>query len=308
MCCLITHSIMKKSIDELSDEEFVQQLIAKLENLKAEADFVYSPPPLPGKEERYYESYISWAENFIDDYDGIMACEAPQRSPETVEEQKHDIQYHLHKLIDEVMNVNDYDSVLAIRTLLEHFNRMDEHIIEEELSRVDEHLNSLDEYRKFKQAKLLDTKKVTDVQFAHAIDVLLLEIDNKGRYIFESKSHWIAVFRVAADMHLIGDNDYQGFDNWIHRIHPKQLRIDFTSKTLKPMTTHCYFLPFDKWEFQPMKNETKRPYDKMVTVVVRLKKLLEQKKSKKLALSFNPKNNLITHKITQWLLSWRLQK
>lgn len=40
---------MKKSIDELSDEEFVQQLIAKLENLKAEADFVYSPPPLPGK-------------------------------------------------------------------------------------------------------------------------------------------------------------------------------------------------------------------------------------------------------------------
>lgn len=269
---------MKKSIDELSDEEFVQQLIAKLGNLKAEADFVYSPPPLPGKEERYYESYISWAENFIDDYDGIMACEAPQRSPETVEEQKHDIQYHLHKLIDEVMNVNDYDSVLAIRTLLEHFNRMDEHIIEEELSRVDEHLNSLDEYRKFKQAKLLDTKKVTDVQFAHAIDVLLLEIDNKGRYIFESKSHWIAVFRVAADMHLIGDNDYQGFDNWIHRIHPKQLRIDFTSKTLKPMTTHCYFLPFDKWEFQPMKNETKRPYDKMVTVVVRLKKLLEQKK------------------------------
>lgn len=102
---------MKKRIDELSDEEFVQQLIAKLENLKAEADFVYSPPPLPGKEERYYESYISWAENFIDDYDGIMACEAPQRSPETVEEQKHDIQYHLHKLIDEVMNVNDYDSV-----------------------------------------------------------------------------------------------------------------------------------------------------------------------------------------------------
>lgn len=56
---------MKKSIDELSDEEFVQQLIAKLENLKAEADFVYSPPPLPGKEERYYESYISWAENLL---------------------------------------------------------------------------------------------------------------------------------------------------------------------------------------------------------------------------------------------------
>lgn len=269
---------MKKSIDELSDEEFVQQLIAKLENLKAEADFVYSPPPLPGKEERYYESYISWAENFIDYCDSCMVCDAPQLSPETVEEQKHDIQYHLHKLIDEVMNVNDYDSVLAIRTLLEHFNRMDEHIIEEELSRVDEHLNSLDEYRKFKQVKLLDTKKVTDVQFAHAIDVLLLEIDNNGRYIFESKSHWIAVFRVAADMHLIGDNDYQGFDNWIHRIHPKQLRIDFTSKTLKPMTTHCYFLPFDKWKFQPMKNETKRPYDKMVTVVVRLKKLLEQEK------------------------------
>lgn len=275
MCCLITHSIMKKSIDELSDEEFVQQLIAKLKNLKAEADFVYSPPPLPGKEERYYESYISWAENFIDYCDSCMVCDAPQLSPETVEEQKHDIQYHLHKLIDEVMNVNDYDSVLAIRTLLEHFNRMDEHIIEEELSRVDEHLYSLDEYRKFKQAKLLDTKKVTDDQFAHAIDLLMLEIDNNGRYIFESKSHWIAVFRVAADMHLIGDNDYQGFDNWIHRIHPKHLRIDFTSKTLKPMTTHCYFQPFDKWEFQPLKNETKRPYDKMVTVVVRLKKLLE---------------------------------
>ena len=261
---------MKYRKFKISDEESVQQLIAKLKNLLAEADFVYDcPPPLPGKE--------AMTENFVDD-DGIMVCDAPQLSPETVEEQKHDIQYHLHKLIDEVMNVNDYDSVLAIRTLLEHFNRMDGHIIEEELSRVDEHLNSLDEYRKFKQAKLLDTKKVTDVQFAHAIDLLLLEIDNKGRYIFESKSHWIAVFRVAADMHLIGDNDYQGFDNWIHRIHPKHLRIDFTSKTLKPMTTHCYFQPFDKWEFQPLKNETNRPYDKMVTVVVRLKKLLEQEK------------------------------
>lgn len=270
---------MKNRKNEIRDEKFVKQLIARLENLLAEAGSVYAcPPPLPGKKECHFESYIYMTENFVDDYDGIMVCEAPQRSPEAVEEQKHDIQYHLHKLIDEVMNVNDYDSVLAIRTLLEHFNRMDEHIIEEELSRVDEHLNSLDEYRKFKQAKLLDTKKVTDVQFAHAIDVLLLEIDNKGRYIFESKSHWIAVFRVAADMHLIGDNDYQGFDNWIHRIHPKHLRIDFTSKTLKPMTTHCYFQPFDKWEFQPMKNETKRPYDKMVTVVVRLKKLLEQEK------------------------------
>ena len=34
---------MKKSKDEISDEEFVKQLIAKLENLKAEADFVYQP-------------------------------------------------------------------------------------------------------------------------------------------------------------------------------------------------------------------------------------------------------------------------
>lgn len=270
---------MKNRKNEIRDEKFVKQLIARLENLLAEADFVYDClPPLPGKKECHFESYIYMTENFVDDYDGIMACDSPQHSLEAVEEQKHDIQYHLHKLIDEVVNVNDYDSVLAIRTLLEHFNRMDEHIIEEELSRVDEHLYSLDEYRKFKQAKLLDTKKVTDDLFAHAIDLLMLEIDNNGRYIFESKSHWIAVFRVAADMHLIGDNDYQGFDNWIHRIHPKHLRIDFTSKTLKPMTTHCYFQPFDKWEFQPMKNETKRPYDKMVTVVVRLKKLLEQEK------------------------------
>ena len=78
-CCLIIRNIMKKSINEISDEEFVQQLIVKLDNLLAEADSVYnSPPPLPGKEERCYESYISWAENFIDDYGGIMACEAPQ--------------------------------------------------------------------------------------------------------------------------------------------------------------------------------------------------------------------------------------
>lgn len=178
-CCLIIRNIMKKSINEISDEEFVQQLIAKLKNLLAEADFVYDClPPLPGKE--------AMTENFVDDYDGIMACEAPQRSPEAVEEQKHDIQYHLHKLIDEVVNVNDYDSVLVISALLERFNRIDEHIIEEELPRVDEHLNSLDEYRKFKQAKLLDTKKVTDDLFAHAIDLLMLEIDNNGRYIFES--------------------------------------------------------------------------------------------------------------------------
>ena len=64
---------MKNRKKEISDEEFVQQLIAKLENLEAEADFVYNcPPSLSGEE--------AMAEDFVDDYGGIMACDAPQFS------------------------------------------------------------------------------------------------------------------------------------------------------------------------------------------------------------------------------------
>ena len=36
VCCLITHSIMKYRKFKISDEESVQQLIAKLKNLLAE--------------------------------------------------------------------------------------------------------------------------------------------------------------------------------------------------------------------------------------------------------------------------------
>ena len=47
---------MKNRKKEISDEEFVQQLIVKLDNLLAEAGYVYnSPPPFPGKEERCYD-------------------------------------------------------------------------------------------------------------------------------------------------------------------------------------------------------------------------------------------------------------
>lgn len=70
-------------------------------------------------------------------------------------------------------------------------------------------------------------------------------VDESGKYIFKIQRHWIAVFRVAVDLHFMGENDYKGFCKWIDTIHPGAFRVKLTQGNLKQISnSDCYMKPF----------------------------------------------------------------
>ena len=188
-----------------------------------------------------------------------------------------DIKRHVHILIDVAMRERNFNDVVIVRRFLEAFNRMDNHLVEAELPRLDAYIDSLDEYLKQKDNEH-NKIVIGEKNFAEAIDNLMLALDEQGNNIFSVQRHWIAVFRVAVDYHLIGDKDYEGFCDFIHRIHPASFRIPLKKADLKQIAmSDCYFKPFKQWRFSPIGNVKISPYNKMVKVVNTFLELLNLK-------------------------------
>ena len=184
------------------------------------------------------------------------------------------------RLIVDVMNsTRDFKEANFCKRLLIDCSRKYHLNLDEFIELVEAHARDLDEFDKFMKAKKGEqiSKRLSEQDFAHAIDQLMEALDESGHYIFKIQRHWIAVFRVAADMQLIGENDYLGFCKWIKKIHPASFRVKVTQGDLKQISnSDCYMKPYEKWKFVPMGNVKKKPYDAMVNVVDCLKKLLEK--------------------------------
>ena len=60
-----------------------------------------------------------------------------------------DISGHMHLLVDVAMQERDYHNVLVVRRFLETFNRIDNHLVEAELPRLDAYIASLDGYYEY---------------------------------------------------------------------------------------------------------------------------------------------------------------
>lgn len=60
-----------------------------------------------------------------------------------------DISGHMHLLVDVALEERDYHDALVVRRFLETFNRMDNHLVEAELPRLDAHIASLDGYNEY---------------------------------------------------------------------------------------------------------------------------------------------------------------
>ena len=184
------------------------------------------------------------------------------------------------RLIVDVMNsTRDFKEANFCKRLLIDCSRKYHLNLDELIELVEAHARDLDEFDKFMKAKKGEqiSKRLSEQDFAHAIDQLMEALDDGGHYIFKIQRHWIAVFRVAADMQLIGENDYLGFCKWIKKIHPASFRVKVTQGDLKQISnSDCYMKPYEKWKFVPMGNVKKKPYDAMVNVVDCLKKLLEK--------------------------------
>ena len=181
-------------------------------------------------------------------------------------------------LIVDVMNdTHEYKEAMFCKHLLMECSRKYHLDLEEQIERVMAHAQEIDEFDKYMKAKNgeLNPKRISEQQFAYAIDQLMESVDESGKYIFKIQRHWIAVFRVAVDLHLIGENDYKGFCKWIDTIHPGAFRVKLTQGDLKQISnSDCYMKPFDKWGYAPMGNVKKEPYLAMTHVVVCFRNLL----------------------------------
>ena len=60
-----------------------------------------------------------------------------------------DISGHIHLLVDVAMQERDYHDALVVRRFLETFNRIDNHLVEAELPRLDAYIATLDGYYEY---------------------------------------------------------------------------------------------------------------------------------------------------------------
>ena len=60
-----------------------------------------------------------------------------------------DISGHIHLLVDVAMQERDYHDALVVRRFLETFNRIDNHLVEAELPRLDAYIDTLDGYNEY---------------------------------------------------------------------------------------------------------------------------------------------------------------
>lgn len=60
-----------------------------------------------------------------------------------------DMSIHMHLLVDVAMQERDYHNVLVVRNFLETFNRIDNHLVEAELPRLDAYIATLDGYYEY---------------------------------------------------------------------------------------------------------------------------------------------------------------
>lgn len=183
------------------------------------------------------------------------------------------------RLIVDVMNsTRDFKEANFCKRLLIDCSRKYHLKLDEFIELVEAHARDLDEFDKFMKAKKGEqiSKRLSEQDFAHAIDQLMEALDESGHYIFKIQRHWIAVFRVAADLQLIGSDDYLGFCNWINKIHPGSFRVKLSHSDLKQIAnSDCYMKSFKNWAFSATGSVKRGPYEGMVRVVEHFKELLK---------------------------------
>lgn len=64
-----------------------------------------------------------------------------------------DMSKHVQLLVDVAMQERDYHDALVVRRYLETFNRIDNHLVEDELPRLDAYIATLDGYNEYMEQR-----------------------------------------------------------------------------------------------------------------------------------------------------------
>lgn len=116
---------------------------------------------------------------------------------------------------------------------------------------------------------------LSDSHICHCLERLMAEEWKPDELLFNKKSHWQALFRILSDFGKFADDDFDGFDSWVHRVVPPELARLYSKQSVKNISQTLFNKPFDKWVYDPELMKKREPYDRMEQIARRFKELLE---------------------------------
>ncbi|MBR4897365.1 MAG: hypothetical protein IKZ48_01060 [Prevotella sp.] len=116
---------------------------------------------------------------------------------------------------------------------------------------------------------------ISDEHICRCLEQLMAEEWRPGKPLFCQQSHWQAVFRILSDFGKFADDDFDGFDSWVLRVVPAQLRLLYSKQSVKNISQTLFNKQFDKWTYDSQLMKKRTPYDRMEQIARRFKELLE---------------------------------
>lgn len=126
--------------------------------------------------------------------------------------------------------------------------------------------------------------ETTDSWFKTSLELLFDSTNYRDKVLFDKKSHWVAIFRVAVDEKLTSENDYKGFVEYVKGLHLKNCTNDIDYESLKKADVGVYQRPVSEWTFEKYQqlnmNKTRKPFDDMLKVAKKFKNLLDSNRDR----------------------------
>ena len=106
---------------------------------------------------------------------------------------------------------------------------------------------------------------------------LLMEEQYGDEPLFNLQAHWQAVYRILVDKGYCRDSDFDGFDAFIRTVMPEKVNKPYKKDSVKQISQTDFVKAFDKWAFDTVTSKTHKPFDRMVAVAQRFRRILEEK-------------------------------
>ena len=106
---------------------------------------------------------------------------------------------------------------------------------------------------------------------------LLMQERHGDEPLFNQQSHWQAIYRILVDKGYCRDSDFDGFDRFIRTVMPEEVNKPYKKDSVRNINKTDFNKPFDRWQYDPETSGTRKPYDRMVEIASRFKKILEEK-------------------------------
>ena len=118
---------------------------------------------------------------------------------------------------------------------------------------------------------------LSDDNICRCLERLMVEEWKPGERLFNKQAHWQAVFRVLSDAGLFADDDFDGFDSWVKRTIPSELRRLYSKQSVKNISQTLFCKPFRQWKYDSTLMKKRDPFDRMKRIAERFEQLLNER-------------------------------